>query len=478
MDLLLGLDLAPAAIPAGGRRRAIEQAVRAAIGDGRLRGGTPLPSSRALAADLGVARGTVVDAYDQLAAEGYLSARPGGRTVVSLRAGVAARPAPAAPEAAVGAGGRPPPPAPLPRPLPVDLRAGAPDLSGFPAGAWTRAVRAVLTRGPSDALDYAPPRGRPELRAALAAYLARSRGVVAADDDVVVCAGVDHALDLVTRAVVATGRVRVALEDPCLPFHRTLVVAAGAEVTAVPVDDAGVQVGALDASAAGAAVVTPARQSLLGVTLAPARRSALVAWARRADAVVVEDDYDGELRYDRQPIGSVQGLDPERVVYAGTLSKSLAPGLRLGWVVVPRPLAAAVDAQLGPHSPVSSLDQLVVADLLATGAFDRHLRRSRAAYRRRRDDFVALLAERAPRVRVEGVAAGVHALVRWPEGITDERTLLAEAAARGIGVTALAPAWHAEPRAEGLVVGYGRPPAHDLRRCYEACAGLLADLVG
>jgi GntR family transcriptional regulator/MocR family aminotransferase len=464
-DLLLDLGWGAEAAALGGRRRAIERALRAAIGDGRLAEGTALPSSRALAADLGVARGTVVDAYDQLAAEGYLAARPGGRTVVA--AGGAVRLASYGEPAPAGV------PAP---PLPLDLRAGAPDLAGFPASAWTRAVRAVLGRGPADALDYAPARGRPELRAALAAYLARARGVVAAPDQVVVCAGVDHALAVLAGALAASGRETVAMEDPCLAFHRTIVAGAGGRVVPVGVDGEGADPSGL--GEAGAVVVTPARQCLLGMTLAPSRRSALVAWARAAGGVVVEDDYDGELRYDRQPIGALQGLDPDRVVYAGTLSKSLAPGLRLAWAVVPRgDLTQAVDAHLGPHSPVSSLDQLVVADLLASGAFDRHLRRARAAYRRRRDEFVALLAARAPRVRVEGVAAGLHALVRWPAGEATEAALVVEAARRGIAVTALAPGWHGDPhdRTEGLVVGYGRPPAHDLRRRYEAFAGLLAD---
>jgi GntR family transcriptional regulator/MocR family aminotransferase len=456
VDLLLDVDLS------AGRRAGIERALRAAIRGGRLAAGSALPSTRALAADLGVARGTVVDAYDQLVAEGYLTARPGGRTAVaSLPAAVPS----------------PGPVTVLPDPA-VDLRAGAPDLSGFPAAAWTAAIRAVLRSGPADALDYAPPRGRPELAGALAGYLARSRGVVAAPDQVVVCSGIDHALDVVARALAATGRTTLALEDPCLPLHRRIVAGAGTAVVPAPVDGAGVVVDALATSGAGAAVVTPARQSLLGTTLAPARRSALLSWARAGDRVVVEDDYDGELRYDRQPIGAVQGLDPERVVYLGTLSKSLAPGLRLAWAVVPAGLSRAVDGVLGPHSPVSSLDQLALAGLLRSQSFDRHLRRRRATYRRRRDEFVDRLASTAPRVRVEGVAAGLHALVRWPGEAATEAEVLTEAGARGIAVTALGPCWHGTPRFGGLVVGYGRPPAHDARRRYEAFAGLMADLTG
>jgi GntR family transcriptional regulator / MocR family aminotransferase len=457
VDLLLTIDPAVA----GGRRRAIEAALRSAIRAGRLVAGTALPSSRTLAADLGVARGTVVDAYDQLAIEGYLDTRQGGRTVVASL--------PLVPEA-------PEPPAPAPPP-PIDLRAGAPDLSAFPVAAWTAATRSILRAGPADALDYAPARGRPELRAALAAYLARARGVVAAPEHVVVGSGIDNLLAVLTRALAAGGRRVVAMEDPCLHFHRAIVTAAGARVVPAPVDEAGVEVDAVAAAGAGAAVVTPARQSLLGMTLAPGRRSALLAWARASDGLVVEDDYDGELRYDRQPIGAVQGLDPERVLYLGTLSKSLAPGLRLAWAVVPPAVADDVDEELGVHSTVSSLDQLVVAELLGSQAFDRHLRRMRTEYRRRRDRFVALLGEQAPATWVEGVAAGLHALVRWPEEAAGEYDLLAEATDRGIGVTALGPGWHGVPRAEGLVVAYGRPPAHDLERRYQAFAALMADMV-
>jgi GntR family transcriptional regulator/MocR family aminotransferase len=456
VDLLLDLDLS------SGRRQGIEQAVRAAIRDGRVAPGSALPSSRALAADLGVARGTVVDAYAQLAVEGYLATRPGGRTVVASR--------PVVPPASTARSHRL---------LPViDLRAGAPDLSAFPAGAWTGAVRAVLRDGPADALDYVEPRGRPELQDAVGAYLRRARGVVARADQVVVGAGFDHLLGVVAAALVATDRRVVALEDPCLPFHRDIVGAAGASVVPVPVDADGVVVDALVATGAGAVLVTPARQSLLGVTLGPARRSALLAWARATGGVVLEDDYDAELRYDRQPIGAVQGLDPERVVYLGTLSKTLAPGLRLGWAVIPDSLAAPIDSLLGLHSTVSSLDQLVVASLLGDQVLDRHLRRMRSTYRRRRDDFVATLAARAPRVSVDGVAAGLHGLVRWPDGGPTEAEVMAEATARGIGLTALAPGWHGTPAYPGVIAGYGRAPAHDARRRFEAFASLMADVTG
>jgi GntR family transcriptional regulator/MocR family aminotransferase len=457
VDVMLDIDAS------GGRRRGLERALRAAIRDGRLALGETVPSSRQLAADLGLARGTVVDAYEQLAVEGYLSTRPRGRTVVAATA-------PEAPRRPDG---------PRPGPPAVDLRAGAPDLSSFPAGEWTATVRDVLRRGPLDALDYPPAAGRPEIRAAVASYLARARGVVADPDQVVVTSGFGHGLEVVTRALVATGRRRVAMEDPCLPFHREIAAAAGAEVVPVPVDDRGVDIAAVAAAGVGAVVVTPARQAILGATLAPDRRGALVAWARSADAVVVEDDYDGELRFDRDPVGAVQGLDPGRVVYLGTTSKSLAPGLRLAWAVVPAALALEVDAALGFHGQVSSLDQLVVAELIESHALDRHLRRVRPAYRRRRDRLVAVLAERVPAVRVEGVAAGLQALVQWPAARAGQADVEAEATTRGIALTGVARAWASgPPRFPGLLVGYGRPPQHDVERCVAALADLLADTVG
>jgi GntR family transcriptional regulator/MocR family aminotransferase len=458
VDLLVTFD----AVAPRGRRRAIEAALRSAIRTGRLPAGTVMPSSRVLADDLGVARGTVVDAYEQLAIEGYLHTRPRGATVVAAL--------PQASEAPVT-----PPPAASP---PLDLRAGVPDLSTFPAGAWVTAIRSVLRSGPPDALDYAPPRGRIELRAALADYLGRARGVVATPPHVVVGNGVDHLLDVLTRALVVTGRGVVALEDPCQPAHRVIVDRAGAEVVPAPVDLSGVDVDALAPHGAGAAVVTPARQCPLGMALAPHRRSALVAWARVADALVIEDDADGELRYDRQPIGALQGLDPERVVYVGTLSTSLAPGLRLAWAVVPAHLTPAVDEVLGTRASVSSLDQLALAALLTSRTFDRHVRRMRTEYQRRRDRFVAVLAGRAPRVWVECVAGGLHALVRWPKDAAREADVVAAAAGRGVGVTPLAPHWHGQPRFEGLVAGFARPPAHDLERRYRELAGVLADTVG
>ena len=275
---------------------------------------------------------------------------------------------------------------------------GVPDAGGFPRAAWLRALRRGLAAVPDAALAHADPLGRPELRAALAAYLGRARGVLADPGRIVVTAGFTQGFALLCRAL---GPGTVALEDPCLHHLRDIARDTGRDVAALAVDERG----ATTPGEAAAALVTPAHQFPLGATLAPDRRAALVAWARERGAVVIEDDYDGEFRYDRQPVGALQGLDPEHVVYAGTASKTLAPGLRLGWLVLPERLVAPVVAArplAGGDPPV--LDQLALAGLLASGGFDRHVRRMRQRYRRRRDALLAVLAGRPTR----GIAAGLH----------------------------------------------------------------------
>ena len=355
----LHVDLAPR----GDRRAALERSVRAAIRSGRLAAGDRLPSSRALAADLGLARGTVAEAYAQLTAEGYLTSRPGAPTRVA--SGVAADdvPEPLATRT-------------VPR---LDLEPGTPDVSGFPRAAWLRAARRGFAAAPDSVLGYRDLRGRPELRAALAAYLGRARGVVADPDRIVVCAGFNEGLALLLAAL--PGRT-LAMEDPCLHFHRAIVRAAGREIVPLAVDEHGALPPSAETRAAAppplraaarapadadAALLTPAHQFPLGATLAPDRRAAFVGWARERGTVVIEDDYDGEFRYDRQPAGALQGLDPEHVVYAGTASKTLAPGLRLAWLVLP---AALVEPVLEAKTRVGGttvLEQLALAEFVVVG---------------------------------------------------------------------------------------------------------------
>ena len=432
---------------AGGRvRDGLESALRDAVRSGRLPAGTALPSSRALSRDLGVARNTVVDAYGQLVAEGWLAARHGSGTWVAERT-EPPETSPAAQPAGTG------------RAVRHDLRPGAPDVSVFPRAAWLAAARRALASAPSAELSYADPRGLPELREALAGYLARARGVSVTPERVVVCAGYAEGLDLLCRALWARGATAVAAENFGLSIHRQIAAATGLRLRPVAVDGRGAVTSAL--ADERAAVLTPAHQFPLGVALHPQRRREVVDWAAGSGALVIEDDYDGEFRYDRQAIGALQSLAPEHVAYAGTASKSLAPGLRLGWLVLPGRLVddvVAVKRAAGRLS--SSIDQLTLAELITSGGYDRQIRRARLGYRLRRDRLVSELARRAPQARVTGIAAGLHALVSLPGGLA-EQEVVTDAAMRGLALQGLAdfrlgPQDH-EP---ALVVGYATPPGH------------------
>jgi GntR family transcriptional regulator/MocR family aminotransferase len=454
-------DLLVARRAGGGRRAALERALRTAIRSGRLRPGERLPSTRALAHDLGLARGTVAEAYAQLAAEGWLRTRPGAPTRVAPEL----RTAPDPPRGAPPAGA---PPAPR-----FDLRVGVPDVGAFPRAAWLRALRRSMAAAPDDALRIYEARGRPELRTALAAYLGRTRGVLADPEQIVVCSGFTQGLAILSRALREAGARAIAMEDPCVAHLRAIPAGAGLRVLALPVDDDGAR---LEVPAgAGAAVVTPAHQFPLGATLPAERRAALVRWARDYGTVVVEDDYDGEFRYDRQPVGALQGLDPEHVVYAGTASKTLAPGLRLGWLVLPRGLVEPVlAARQVAGGDTATLEQLTLAELLESGGYDRHVRRMRQRYRRRRDLLLALLGGRVPGMRTRGVAAGLHVVLELPAGGPAEAEVLARAAERSLALHALGPYWHVpRERPQGLVLGYAAPPEHTYAQTLAALGDVL-----
>ena len=435
-ELLLELDR-------GGRtplRAQLEDALREAVRSGRLPADARLPATRALAADLGVSRRLVVDAYAQLLAEGYLLARRGDGTYVADAAEASAAPA-AEPET---------------RPPAFDFFPGYPDLSSFPRGPWLRALREVLREAPDRDLGYPDPRGAPELRSALAAHLRRVRGVAADPQAIVVCSGAAQGFALLARAL---GAPRLAVEDPGLPPHRAILLEHGASLVPLPVDDHGARVQELGALAAGgridAVLLTPAHQSPTGVALAPSRRAEVLAWAGHTGGFLVEDDYDAEYRYDRPPLAAMQGLAPDRVVYMGTVSKTLAPALRLGWMVLPSRLLDAIVAQkaLTDHgSP--TIDQLALARLIDSGAYDRHLRAARRRYRARRDALVRALARHLPGARVTGVAAGLHAIVRLSREV-DGLALARAARQRSVGVYPLGYAYmEVRPRHDCLVLGY------------------------
>src|SRR5271165_745476 len=314
-------------------RAQLEDGLREAVRSGRLPAHGRLPASRALASDLGISRRLVVDAYAQLLAEGYLIARPGAGTYVAEAP--AAAPAPAT--------------EPSRRAPAFDFFPGYPDLASFPRRAWLRALRETLRDAPDRAFGYPDPRGAPELRAALAEHLRRVRGVFADPESIVICAGAAQGFVLLVRALRGAGRI--AVEDPGLPAHRAILAAQGARLVALPVDERGARVHELAAAPGAhppdAVLVTPAHQSPTGVALAPPRRAALLEWAAEPGRVVIEDDYDAEYRYDRAPLAALQGLAPDRVVYLGTVSKTLAPALRLGWLVAPAHLVELIVEQKG-----------------------------------------------------------------------------------------------------------------------------------
>ncbi|WP_040807149.1 MocR-like pyridoxine biosynthesis transcription factor PdxR [Nocardia concava] len=452
----LDIDLHLTVDSGAGRRDGLERALREAIRDGRLAAGTRLPSTRTLAAELGVSRGTVSAAFDQLIAEGHLVARQGSGTRVARTAGAVA-----AARSTDNARAQP-------VSIRHDLRSGSPDLSRFPTAAWLRASRSALDRAPRDAFGYGDPRGRIELRTALAEYLGRTRGVLATPDRIVITTGVQQALRLMGRVLSASGKSVMAMEDPYITQFHAAVRGSGPTVVPLPVDDDGAQVDRLSTAefdGVHAAVVTPSHQFPIGSTLSPARRQELAAWAR-AGHLVIEDDYDGEFRYDRQPVGAIQGIAPDDVVYLGSASKTLGPGLRLGWMVLPpRWVGPVTEAKLLADHHSETLGQLTLAELITSHAYDRHIRSSRLRYRRRRDLLADRLISRAGRpltgFTLSGIAAGLHALVRLEPAGLGEAEVLTRAAEYGLAIHGLSDMWWApagtEPRPQAIVVGYGSP---------------------
>jgi GntR family transcriptional regulator / MocR family aminotransferase len=402
-------------------RAGLTDALRDAVRSGRLAPGTRLPASRTLATDLGIARTTVTESYAELVAEGWLTARQGSGTRVAQRA------TPRRSNARVVQARRRPTHGLLP---------GAADFAEFPYGQWLAASRRALSVAAPDAFGYGDPLGRMELRTALADYLARVRGVEAEPERIVICSGFHHGLTLVARTLRARGGRAVAVESYGLNLYRSLLVEAGLSIPPLPVDDDGARIDDLAGLRdVDAALLTPAHQFPTGVALSAERRLAALDWARTSGGVILEDDYDGEFRYDRKPVGALQGLDPERVVYFGTASKSLAPALRVAWMVVPQHLLADVAHAKGPVEVVGVLDQLTLATFITSGAFDRHVRGRRQSYRRRRDQLVAALARSAPDIRVRGLAAGLQAVLELPPGT--EHQVLQGAARHGLMVSGM-----------------------------------------
>jgi GntR family transcriptional regulator/MocR family aminotransferase len=436
VDLLVELDRSAEAP----LHEQIERALRDGVRGGRLQAGAQLPSTRRLAVELGVSRGVVSAAYDQLAAEGYLQTRQGApvRVAVTVRA-----PAPRASS-----------PSLLPR-FAYDFHPGLPDLAGFPRDRWLRSLRAAWRDAPLDAIGDSDPRGVPALREALAEYLGRVRGVAADPEHLLVCGGFRQGLSLACRWLRDNGVEEVALEEPGWHAGRLVVEQAGLRVVPVAVDEHGIDVAELARSGAQVVVVTPAHQFPTGAVLSRERRAALIDWAERGRHLIIEDDYDAELRYDRGSVGALQGLAPERVLHIGSAGKRLAPGMRLGWMLLPSWLAwPVITAKTIEDAGTEVVGQLALADFIARGELDRHLRRMRLRYVSRLGALRAALARELPGWREVGDAAGLFMLVHLPAGL-DEHTLVTAAASRGVGLEGLALHCYTGASPPGVVLGFG-----------------------
>lgn len=441
-----------------GLRAQVEDQLREAVRAGQLPRGTVLPSSRSLAEDLGITRGVVVAAYEQLVAEGYLLAVPGSGTVVN-------------------GGAQPQPQAALvqrssDRRLEVDFSAGVPDLALFPRARWSRASRVALQTLPDERLSYGHPQGLPELQGALTEYLARVRGVRAHPEQVVICSGFSHGISVLAEALAHLGHDRIAVEDPHRGAERQLEHSS-LRVHGVELDAEGILVEALQMTMARAVLVTPAHQAPTGVVLSATRRSALVRWAHAVDGYIIEDDYDAEFRYDHHPVGSLQGIAPDRVVYCGTASKTLAPGLRLGWMVLPPPLIEAVmDVRRGTDVLASTLPQATFAAFVTSGDLDRHLRSVRRVYRQRRDALVNAVGEHFPEATPTGISAGLQTLLKLPSG-WDETAVALSAADAGVRLRTLGEfrMGSGSDLPAALVLGYGQLEPATIERGIRLLAG-------
>jgi GntR family transcriptional regulator/MocR family aminotransferase len=439
----------------------LEQRLREHVRSGRLAPGARVPSSRALAAALGVSRGVVLEAYGQLVAEGYLVASQGAPTRV------AHSPRSEAPPLATGSW--------EPR-YPYRLDPDMPDLSAFPRLQWLRSLRAALRDAPFGTMGVTDPRGAPELRNALMTYLARARGAAPEPEHTLACAGFTQAFALLCRSLRDRGLERVAVEAPGWASHRLIAAQAGLAPVAIPVDEHGLRVEALRASGCETVVVTPAHQFPTGVVLSSERRAALLEWAEDVEGLIVEDDYDSELRYDRAPVGALQGLDPERVCHIGSVSTRLAPALRLGWILCPSWLTGELSFVKGladGGTPV--VEQLALADFIARGELDRHLRRMRLAYRRKREALVAALEVSLPGTRVTGIPGGVYALALLSHAVSEPAVLRAAAA---VGVWAEGLASHritdGDDHPAGILLGYANLSEPALARAVALLGAAIA----
>ena len=456
--------LDPGGQPPGPLHSRLTGALRAAIRSGRIGPGSALPPSRLLASELGCSRWAVTEAYQQLTAEGYVESQVGSGTRVVWQRQGTDRPLPP-----VDSGPR------ADRRL-IDLAPGLPDLRLFPLDRWLAALRTAASGLPFRQLGYPTPGGEPQLREVLAEYLYRVRGAATRAADLSICGSVTDAVVRLCLAARAAGLAAVAVEDPGWTRLRDTVRATGLEVVPIPVDDQGMRVDLLDRHPeVGMVIVSPAHQFPTGVVLAPQRRTQLLEWARRVDGLIIEDDYDAEFRYDRRPVGTLQGIDPERVALAGSLSKTLSPALGIGWMATPERWTF----QLSTRAPGPGvLDQLALAGFISSGGYDRHLRSARSRYRQRRDALVSALHRRLPRAKVGGAAAGLHLLLEFPDSpALDAPAVVRRAADLGLELASARQYRVTNTTLDSaLVLGYGNLRDTDVPVAVARLAGALSDL--
>lgn len=448
----LHIDLAEA--PGRSLRARLEHALREAMRTGRLAADERLPSTRELAVGLGVSRGVVVDAYAQLAAEGYLRTARGGGTRVAAAVAPTSQPTPEPTRA---------------ERIRYDLSPFRPALGAIPRRTLMAALARVLRDTPDERLGLPDPAGTFELRAALSSYLGRVRGVQAAAEQLVITSGTRNSLGLVWRALAAQGARRVAIEDPGWSGVEETALDAGLQPVPVPVDEDGLRVEELTTMPVEAVAVAPAHQYPTGAVLSAQRRTAILDWARAGARVVIEDDYDAEYRYDHQPIGSLQGLAPDHVIYAGSSSKTVAPSLRLGWIVVPPRLRdRIVESKRTAGTTPTPIFQLAFADLIERGELDRHLRRQRRRYQQQRAALLTALSTEMPELTVHGAAAGLYAVMELPHEL-DETAVLEAARARGLALEGRGTG------APGLVLGYADIDAAAIKPAVSELAASIVD---
>ena len=466
-EILLHIDRSHPETLAGQLRGGLREAIQS----GRLTAGTRLPASRVLADDLGISRGVVVEAYAQLVAEGFLVTRPGSGTLVSDAAGLT-------PEHSSWWHRRGQRHSRLWRPE-IDLRPSGPDPALFPRSQAARTMTEVFRHLPAAEFGYTGPWGVAALRRQLESHLGRLRAAMAPADGIVVVTGRTQALTVTARTLAAAGHDHVAVEDPGDPWHWRLLQAHGLKAIPVPVDSEGLDVGVLAASGCRVVLASPSCQFPTGAVMSAARRARLLEWAVARRALIIEDDQRADFHYDRPALACLQGMRPEHVILIGSVSMTLAPAMRLGWVVPPPQLLRAIaetkrDDDFG--TPV--LEQHALASWLESGHYDRHVRHARRSYAMRREALSRQLRQRFPEWRQRGIPAGLEILLELPAGIPD-RHIMAHAMEQGLGVTPLSPMRAATPGPPGLVLSYARLPpqrsADAISRLERAAGAVMAE---